>query len=95
MNGIGGRMYQSPIPGVLIGFAVFCVGGVPRAYMDFAASGMKMFSDFRGGNTEVNYGRLVKQRRVRAWPFYVCVVCVPLGIVIVFGSILWSNHLKH
>jgi hypothetical protein len=84
-------MHQPPFPGILIGFAIFCVGGVARAYMDFAAHGMKMFSDFRRGNTEVNYWRLVKQRRASAWPFFVDVVCIPLGVVVAFGSIIWSR----
>ena len=88
-------MHESPIPGVLIGFGIFCVGGLARAYMDFAAHGMRMFSDFRRGNTEVSYWRLVKQRRAKVWPFVVCVVCIPLGIVVAFGSIIWSNHLRN
>jgi hypothetical protein len=88
-------MFQSPLPGLIIGLAIFCVGGVARAYMDFAAHGMKKFSNFRRGNTEAKYWRLVKQRRARAWPLFVSVVCIPLGVIVVFGSILWSNNHRH
>jgi hypothetical protein len=84
-------MHQSPLPGLIIGFAISCVGVFARVYMDFAEHGMKMFSTLRRGNTEVSYWRLVKQRRARAWPLFVSVVCIPLGVIVVFGSILWSN----
>jgi hypothetical protein len=86
-------MHHTAILGVWIGFAIFCVGGIARAYMDFAAHGMRMFYDFRRENTERAYWRLVKQHRALAWPFFISIVCVPLGIVMVFGSIIWSNKL--
>lgn len=81
--------------GVATGFAIFCVGGVARAYMDFSANGMKMFSDFRRGNTELAYWKLVKEGHAPVLPFFLSVVCIPLGVVIAFGSILWSNHVTH
>lgn|GEM_PF-5363620 len=27
------------------------------------------------------------------WPLYVAFTCIPLGIVIMFGAIVWRNHL--
>jgi hypothetical protein len=81
--------------GIAIGFAMFCVGGLARAYMDFAANGMRMFYDFRRGNTESSYWKLIRERHAPAWPFILSVVFIPLGIAVVFGSIIWSNHLRH
>jgi hypothetical protein len=71
------------------------VGGLARAYMDFAANGMRMFYDFRRGNTESSYWKLIRERHAPAWPFILSVVFIPLGIAVVFGSIIWSNHLRH
>jgi hypothetical protein len=44
---------------VVIGFIVFAVGGVARAYMDFSVNGWSMFSNFRRGNTERTYKNLI------------------------------------
>jgi hypothetical protein len=70
---------------------MFCVGGLARAYMDFAANGTRMFYDLRRGNTESSYWKMIKERRAPAWPFFLSVVLIPLGIAVVFGSIIWSN----
>jgi hypothetical protein len=87
-------MYRLLFPGVLIGFAISCVGIVSRTYMDFSAHGRKMFTDFQRGNNQVNYWRRFKQRRASVWPFFVSIVCIPVGIIIVFGSIIWSNQFR-
>jgi hypothetical protein len=79
---------------LVIGFVVFTVGGAARAYMDFTVNGWSMFYKFRRGNTERNYKNLIDQSGGHRWPLIVSYVCIPLGIAIVFGSILLSNHLK-
>lgn len=84
-----------PIPGFWIGFALFCVGGAARAYMDFAAHGKRVFYDLKRGNTEVNYWRLVKVRRAPVWPLFVSSIGILLGFATAFGSIIWHNHLRH
>jgi hypothetical protein len=38
-----------------------------------------------------NYGDLAKEREAPLWPIFAGSVSIPLGIVIVFGSILWSK----
>ncbi len=88
-------MQSTPELGIAIGFAIFCVGGFARIKMDYAANGMRMFHDFRRGNTEKAYWKLIKEHRAPAWPFFLSIVCVPLGVVVLFGSIIWSNHLRH
>ncbi len=88
-------MQSTPELGIAIGLAIFCVGGFARIKMDYAANGMRMFHDFRRGNTEKSYWKLIKEHRAPAWPFILSIVCVSLGAVILFGSIIWSNHLKH
>jgi|HubBroStandDraft_5_1064220.scaffolds.fasta_scaffold326952_1 hypothetical protein len=78
----------------VIGFVVFTVGGAARAYMDFTVNGWRMFYDFRRGNTERTYKSLIDRSGGNRWPLIVSYVCIPLGIAIVFGSIILSNHLK-
>jgi hypothetical protein len=86
-------MQESAKMWAAIGFGIFCVGGVARVYMDFAANGMNMFRKFQRGNTELGYWRLVKERNAPALPLFLSVVCIPVGILIVFGAITLVN--KH
>jgi hypothetical protein len=87
-------MNETAMLGVAIGFAVFLAGGLARAYMDFAANGRRMFYLLRRGSTESNYRKLIKERRASVWPLVLSSTCIPLGILIVFGSIIWNNHLR-
>ncbi len=32
-------------------------------------------------------------RRAPVWPLYVAFICIPLGIIIMAGAIVWKNHL--
>jgi hypothetical protein len=34
-----------------------------------------------------------QERRAPLWPLYVAFTCIPLGIAIMFGAIVWKNHL--
>lgn len=88
-------MQESAKVWVAIGFGIFCVGGVARAYMDFAANGMRMFYKFRRGNTELSYWRLIKERNAPTLPLILSVICIPLGILVVFGAIIWVNKHGH
>jgi hypothetical protein len=75
------------------GFVVFCIGGIGYAYMDYSVHGTRMFYDFKRGNCIAAYRRLIQERVAPGWPLYVS-ICMPLGIVIAFASILISNHLR-
>jgi hypothetical protein len=79
---------------IAIGFIIFCIGGAARVYMDFSVNGWRAAYDLKRGNTELTYWRLVKQRGAPVVPLIVSVTCISLGILIVFGSILWINHLR-
>ena len=78
----------------LFGLFIFCIGCASYAYMDFSVHGAKFFYDFKRNGTVAGYRRLVQEQRYPAWPLYVSVICGALGIMIVFGSILASNHLR-
>jgi hypothetical protein len=67
------------------------MGGIGYAYMDYSVHGKRMFYDFKRGNFITGYRRLIQKRAAPAWPLYLT-ICVPLGVVIVFASILMSNH---
>ena len=92
---LGGNVQGPAKLGFAIGLVIFCVGGLARVYMDFTANGIRMAYDFRRGNTESSYWKLIKERGAPAWPFFLSVVLIPLGIAVVFGSIIWSNHQRH
>jgi hypothetical protein len=87
-------MNQTATLGIAIGFGVFIVGGLARAYMDFAANGRRMFYLVRRGKTESNYWKLVKERRAPVWPLLLSSICIPLGILVFLGSIIWNNHVQ-
>ncbi|UWZ82887.1 DUF4570 domain-containing protein [Occallatibacter riparius] len=42
---------------------------------------------------ETRYWSLVKEH-VGRWPLYTAAICIPLGIIITFGAIIYNNHLK-
>lgn len=83
------HIVNEPFVGVAIGFVVACVGGAARAYMDWSANGDRMFHDLWRGNTELSYWKLIKKHYAPVWPLLLCVVCVPLGVVIMVSSIIW------
>jgi hypothetical protein len=62
--------------------------------MDFSSRNGRLWGGQSARNTELSYMRLVKETHAPAWPLYVSWTCVPLGIAVMFGAILWHNHLK-
>ena len=79
---------------IAMGFIVSCIGVAARVYMDFSVNGWRAAYDLKRGSTELTYWRLVKQKGAPAWPLIINVTSIPLGILIVFGSIVWINHLR-
>jgi hypothetical protein len=79
---------------IVFGFVVACIGMLARIYMDFSVKDGDILSRPTGRNTEMEYERLMKEQGAPSWPLYVALTCIPLGIAIVFGAILWRNHLK-
>lgn len=77
-----------------LGFIVSCVGIFARIYMDRSVNRARPLGAHRGSNTELTYLHLVKQHRAPSWPLFLAASCIPLGFVIIFGAILWNNHLR-
>ena len=77
-----------------LGFIISCIGIFARIYMDRSVSRARRLGAHRGRNTELTYLHLVKQQRAPSWPLVLAASCIPLGIVIIFGAILWNNHLR-
>jgi hypothetical protein len=44
-----------------------------------------------GGSTEKRYMRLMHEQGAPAWPLFVTILCIPLGIAVFFGAIVWFN----
>ncbi len=76
-----------------LGFLIFCVGGLARTYMNYSLDGWSLRGQFTG-ITEKRYKRLMKEKGAPAWPLIVTVTLMPLGVVIGFGAILWSNLMR-
>jgi hypothetical protein len=74
------------------GFAVFCVGGACRVYMDFAVNGWAFLRTLRRVSTVKGYEHLMETAKASPWPLLVSRVCIPLGIAFVFGAILWTTN---
>lgn len=74
------------------GFALFCIGGLARTYMNLRLN-RHLWHGQKGQSTERRYLQLIKQRKASIWPLVLTLVLVPLGIVILFGAIIWHN--KH
>jgi len=73
-------------PVVLLGWAVFVVGGFAHAYMNLRTN------RWWWGNSR-DYRVYIRENGGPVWPIYVKLVCIPLGIAIAFGAILVSNRL--
>jgi hypothetical protein len=76
-----------------IGFVIFCLGGLARTYMNISLDGWKSFVRSKE-LTEQRYRRLMKEQGAPAWPLIATVTFMPLGVVLVFGAIVWSNYLR-
>ena len=48
---------------------------------------------YRPPNDRFSGNRTRGATRASAWPLYVGIVCIPLGVIIVFGAIILRNNL--
>jgi hypothetical protein len=74
----------------VIGFLVFSLGGFARQYMVVRLYGWSGYLSSQRNLTQ-KYRALVRSQNVPWWPIGVSLLCIPLGIVIVFGAILLSR----
>jgi hypothetical protein len=79
---------------VALGFIVFCIGGLARTYMNLSLNKRSLPGEQKRRSTELRYKRLMKEHDAPAWPLFVAITCMPLGIVIIFFAIAWSNHIR-
>ncbi len=77
---------------VSLGFALFVVGGLARTYMNLRLN-RHLWRGQAGQSTERRYIRLIKERKAPVLPLVLTLTLMPLGIVLVFGAIVWHN--KH
>jgi hypothetical protein len=77
-----------------LGFIVFCIGALARTYMNLSLNKQSRQGERGRGSTELRYKSLMKDHGAPVWPFVVTMTCMPLGIVIIFFAIAWSNHMR-
>ena len=70
----------------LLGFFVFTLGGFAHAYMNLRTNRW-----WRGNSRD--YKEFIRENDGPVWPLYVKLICMPLGVAIVFGAILFGNYL--
>lgn len=76
---------------LVIGMALFVIGGLARTYMNILISRSPLSSESPFSSTELRYKRLRREHGAPAWPLVVTIILMPLGIILVFGAILWSK----
>jgi hypothetical protein len=74
----------------LLGLAVFSLGGFAIQYMVVRLNGWSGYLSSQRDLKE-RYRALVRNHNAPSWPIAVSFLCIPLGIVIVFGAILMSK----
>jgi hypothetical protein len=85
-------MLRGPMAIMWIGFAI---AGAGFFALNYANVRIPRQTVNRGARhpLETSYRSLVKQH-VGRWPLYTAAICIPLGIIITFGAIIYNNHLK-
>lgn len=77
---------------ISLGFLLFIIGGLARTYMNFRLNN-HLWRGQGGQSTERRYSRLIKEKKAPVLPLILAVTLMPLGIAMVFGTIIWHN--KH
>lgn len=80
---------------LVLGFVTFGVGGLARTKMNSEIR--KLLPSYsKWSSTEIGYWRLVKERRAPTWPLFVTLVCMPMGVAMVFAGVIvmptWQHH---
>jgi hypothetical protein len=74
----------------IVGFLVFSLGGFARQYMVVRLYGWNGYLSSQRNLTR-KYRALVQGQSAPMWPIGVSLLCIPLGIAIVFAAILLSK----
>jgi hypothetical protein len=75
---------------LVLGFLTFGLGGLARTYMNRQIR-KRMPSRSIWASTEIGYWRLVQDRQAPKWPLFVTLVCLPVGVVLVFTAVIISS----
>jgi hypothetical protein len=75
----------------VVGIVVFWIGGMARMYMVVRLQGWAGYLSSQKNLTK-RYRLLIETKHAPRWPMIVSSVCLPLGVVIVFGAILVSKQ---
>jgi hypothetical protein len=76
---------------ISLGFLFFVAGGLARTYMNLRLNG-HLWRGQGGQSTERRYSRLIKEGKAPVLPLVLAVTLMPLGIAVVFGTIIWHNN---
>jgi hypothetical protein len=79
---------------LIFGVAIFCVGGISRAYMNMKIEQAFPKEGFQIRFTESWYQRLVKDAGASKLPLVLALVCIPLGMILAMGAVLLSGHMN-
>jgi hypothetical protein len=75
-----------------LNFVIFGFGGLARLYMNHQIRQMLLPNGSRIRFTERSYIQLIKEKRAQTWPLIMAAICIPLGVIIAFAAVIWSNH---
>ncbi len=78
---------------LVLGLVIFGVGALARTYMNLQ---IRKFMPSRSAwaSTEIGYWRLVKEKRALVWPLIVTVICLPVGVITGFASVIISPYVS-
>ena len=84
-------MSKSLLSLLIFGFLIFCTGACTRAYMTFRLKRAANRGGSQPWSTELAYKALIYVEGAPAWPLVLTVVCIPAGILMVFGAVSLSR----
>jgi hypothetical protein len=77
---------------LIFGLVLFGVGALTRTYMNALIKRSPLAGSLGTRSTELRYKRLIVEQRARVWPLIVTVIFMPLGLLLAFAAIIWSNQ---
>ena len=78
---------------LVVGVLLFGIGGITRTYMNIVISRSSLLGGSGTRSTELRYKRLIKEQGGKVWPLVVTIICIPLGVLLVFAAIIWNNQM--
>jgi hypothetical protein len=86
-------MSEGPKALLWFGFGITCVGFGALYYTNRSLRKQRSNRESRR-MTRAEYWSRIKEQWEWPWPFYTAAVCIPLGVAVAFGAIIYSNHMK-